>query len=239
MRRTRLGITLSLFVIAAVSGCGQGTGSNSGGSIPGGSSLVEPAQPLQTSSTLPLRGKIQHVVVIIQENRSFDNLFYGFPGADTVTSGMLRSGKTVPLQPISPLAPYDIGHEETNFIASYDNGKMDGFDTENVGGIGGSGTIMGATPPPHPQYGYVPVSERQPYVQMGSTYVVADRFFPSQIDASFTAHQYLIAAQSGNAVDVPAPPVWGCDAAAGVVVLADDNYLGRPASIMLAGRGAG
>ena len=31
---------------------------------------------------------IQHIVVIMQENRSFDNLFNGFPGADTVQSGM-------------------------------------------------------------------------------------------------------------------------------------------------------
>ena len=219
VRRIYFGITLSIFVVAVVSGCGEGTGSHSRSSIPAGNSLAEPAQPLQTSSTLPLRGKIQHIVVVIQENRSLDNLFYGFPGADTVTHGMLSSGSSVPLQPISFLAPYDIGHEEANFIASYDNGKMDGFDTENVGGIGGSGPITGATtPPPYPQYGYVPAAERQPYVQMGSTYVVADRFFPSQIDSSFSAHQYLIAAQTGNAVDNPAPPIWGCDAAPGVVV---------------------
>ena len=33
-------------------------------------------------------GPIQHVVVIMQENRSFDNLFHGFPGADTAQTGM-------------------------------------------------------------------------------------------------------------------------------------------------------
>ena len=30
---------------------------------------------------------IQHVVILLQENRSFNNLFMGFPGADTATSG--------------------------------------------------------------------------------------------------------------------------------------------------------
>ncbi len=30
-------------------------------------------------------GKIQHIVYIVQENRSFDNLFQGYPGADTVS----------------------------------------------------------------------------------------------------------------------------------------------------------
>ncbi len=32
-------------------------------------------------------GKITHIVYIVQENRSFDNLFRGYPGADTVSSG--------------------------------------------------------------------------------------------------------------------------------------------------------
>ena len=32
-------------------------------------------------------GKIAHVIYIVQENRSFDNLFQGYPGADTVSAG--------------------------------------------------------------------------------------------------------------------------------------------------------
>ena len=31
-------------------------------------------------------GKIKHIVWIVQENRSFDNLFQGYPGADTVST---------------------------------------------------------------------------------------------------------------------------------------------------------
>jgi phospholipase C len=33
--------------------------------------------------------KIQHVVVIVQENRSFNDLFYGFPGAKTARYGYI------------------------------------------------------------------------------------------------------------------------------------------------------
>ncbi len=33
-------------------------------------------------------GEITHVVVIVQENRSVDDLFNGFPGANTVRSGL-------------------------------------------------------------------------------------------------------------------------------------------------------
>ena len=46
-------------------------------------------------------GKIFHVVNIVQENRSFDNLFQGYPGADTVSSGKNSKGKTIELQPVS------------------------------------------------------------------------------------------------------------------------------------------
>ena len=38
-------------------------------------------------------GKIKHVVYIVQENRSFDNLFQGYPGADTVSSGKNSNGQ--------------------------------------------------------------------------------------------------------------------------------------------------
>ena len=46
-------------------------------------------------------GKIEHVVYIVQENRSFDNMFQGYPGADTVSSGKNSKGQTIALQPVS------------------------------------------------------------------------------------------------------------------------------------------
>ncbi len=52
-----------------------------------------------TATPPPFSSKIQHVVVIIQENRSFDDLFNGFPGADTAQSGINSQGQTIPLTP--------------------------------------------------------------------------------------------------------------------------------------------
>ncbi|MBV9027574.1 MAG: hypothetical protein JO311_03080, partial [Candidatus Eremiobacteraeota bacterium] len=46
-------------------------------------------------------GKIQHVIFIVQENRSFDNLFQGYSGADTVSKGLNSRGQTIALQPVS------------------------------------------------------------------------------------------------------------------------------------------
>src|SRR6202035_3478169 len=42
-------------------------------------------------------GVIQHVVYIIKENRSFDNYFGTFPGADGATSGPISTGQVIPL----------------------------------------------------------------------------------------------------------------------------------------------
>src|SRR5215469_6450525 len=76
----------------------------------------------------PQRGKIKHVVVIVQENRSFNNLFQGYPGAYTVPTGLNSKGQTITLQPTSLATQYIIDHSFNAFKSAYDNGKMDGFD---------------------------------------------------------------------------------------------------------------
>jgi phospholipase C len=152
-------------------------------------------------------GKIQHVVVIIQENRSFDNLFQGYPGADTVSSGLNSQGQTIQLTPISLAAPYDLGHESKGFFVDCNgtgsvpgtNCRMNGFNLEWT-------SCSGCT---NPQYGYVPHSETEPYFDMAQQYVLGDRMFTSHIDGSYISHQYVIAAQANGAVDFPSG-LWWC-----------------------------
>ena len=38
-------------------------------------------------------GKIKHIVYIVQENRSFDNMFQGYPGADTRPTATTRTAR--------------------------------------------------------------------------------------------------------------------------------------------------
>lgn len=151
-------------------------------------------------------GKIKHVVFIVQENRSFDNMFMGYPGADTVTSGKDTKGDTIALQPESLTKEYVIDHSaEAMFAACHGTGqlpgtncRMDGFNREEGGGG-----------PPNREYVYVPKSESRPYWDMARQWVVADEMFQSQLDESFVAHQYIIAAQASSAVDLPTGE-WGC-----------------------------
>lgn len=146
------------------------------------------------------QGKIKHVVIIMQENRGFNNLFMGYPGADTTTYGYNSSGNKITLQPVLLEAPYDIEHDVITFTLAYNNGKMNGFDKEYVGG----------SAPANPQFAYVPRTETQPYWNLASQYVLADRMFTSHVDDSFISHQYIIAGQANGRALYP-NGTWGCD----------------------------
>ena len=182
----------------AVSGCGGGAGS---GGFP-------PPPPVH----------LEHIIVVVQENRSFDELFHGFPGADTVSTGQTSTGKTVQLQPIGLVASFDAGHAHGDFLNEYDNGKMNGFDRASF-------SPKTAKPPPYFAYSYVPRSDAQPYWDMATQYTVADRMFQSNSGPSYPAHQYLIAGQSALAFENPTVPKgspvgtgWGCDDPPGTFV---------------------
>ncbi len=132
----------------------------------------------------PTANPIQHVVVIMQENRSFDHLFNAFPGADTVQTGILH-GKPVPLRPTPLGNGPDLDHTHTGWWQQWDNGKMDNFDA-----IG-------------PAYTYIAPSEIAPYWTLARQYTLGDRMFQSNTGPSFVAHQYMIAGQSGKASENP------------------------------------
>jgi phospholipase C len=184
-----------------LSGCGGGGG---------GAGITAP--PTQAPP------QIQHVVIIVQENRSFDNLFNGFPGSDTVPSGKLSTGAMQALTPQRFEEPTDISHSHPNWYAQYSGGNMY-FD---------KGGPQGDTLLP---YSYVPQSETVPYWTLAKQYTIADRMFQTNTGPSFVAHQYLIAATSeyatGHFADenpgndnkgAPLLRAWGCDNASTVRV---------------------
>jgi phospholipase C len=154
--------------------------------------------------------QIQHVVIIVQENRSFDNLFATFPGADGATTGLTHTGEIVPLKKASLEDPDDIAHQWRTFTTEYDGGKMDGFDLIHFGS--GNGPPAGLFP-----YQYVDPAKIQPYWTLAQQYVLADHMFERQSSGSFVGHQDLIAAGTpigpgASLVNTPNNMPWGCDA---------------------------
>ncbi len=153
--------------------------------------------PTKSVSIVVISAAIQHIVVIMQENRTFDNLFMGFPGADTVTSGM-QKGTEVPLQPVPLEQGTDLDHSHSGWWKDWDNGAMDNFGHESY------------LPNTNLALAYVPQSETVPYWTLAQRYTLGDRMFQSNTGPSFVSHQYLIAGQSADADENPVDAPWGC-----------------------------
>jgi phospholipase C len=182
--------------------------------------VIASATPAPSGTASPassMRAKIKHVVVIIQENRSVDNLFNGFPGADTVQTGKTPEG-TVPLEPVDLNFPLDPDHSHRAFVREYDGGKVDSWKLP--------------APPsgvsPDFLYSYVPRAQVEPYWRMATSYAFADRMFQSNGGPSYPAHLYLIAAQSAFTASNPNHVdttnwAWGCDSPADALVTLIDE----------------
>jgi phospholipase C len=192
-----------------------------------------PSGPSQTASVFlaapppPVKGSpIQHVIVVIQENRTFDNLFNGFPGADTVTRGRNHLGRPVALQPEGLEWQFDPSHTHANLVKEYNGGAMNGFDLDpcdyNPLGTGGHCSGFFAAPKNF-AYSYVPFGEVQFLWILagefnGIGYGVADHMFSSRQVPSFAGHQSLIAGQTIAAGNPYGPEegaltgYWGCTA---------------------------
>ena len=176
---------------------------------------------------------IKHIVIIVQENRTVDNLFNGLPGADTVPYGKNTDGHDVELVKRPLAVPYDLSHKHPAWVQDYDGGKMDGFNTEIIRCI----PRFRSECPPQPvaSYGYVARSQVQPYWDMAEKYTFADHTFETNQGPSFPAHQYLVSGTSAisNESDLKAaenpldPPegskrLGGCDSLPSTTVLTID-----------------
>ena len=89
---------------------------------------VVPTTAESAAQLAGLRAKIQHIVFIVKENRSFDNYFGTFPGADGATTGVISTGEEVELGHSPDQTPRDLGHEWEDTHLAMNGGKMDRFD---------------------------------------------------------------------------------------------------------------
>jgi phospholipase C len=156
--------------------------------------------PLASAQAQLQPGMFSHVIIIVQENRTPDNIFgVGaagpsgcttqapfMPGVDIVSGGQaIVAGQTGLICNTSlPMnAGFDPNHSNTGFQENWDKGKMDGF-------------CAGAKWPNCPAYSYVQSSDVQPYLNIASTYGFANYMFQTNQGASFAAHQFLFTGTS-------------------------------------------
>ena len=170
-----VGITVSLFFVAALVAA----------------SIILPlayAQQIRSINN-PATNPINHIVVIMQENRSFDNYFGTYPGANGIPKGTC-----VPLSPDNPsvgcVKPFlstdvisgDLPHGYQSSVVGYDNGKMDGF-------------MVGENENPKTMTYYD--NKTIPYYwDLAKNYVLADNFYSSVLSYSLPNHWYALAGQA-------------------------------------------
>jgi phospholipase C len=191
---------LTLLALLASSACSQ-----IGGVAP--QSAVLPAT-ISRAHPAAVGTYIKHVVLIIQENRTFNMLFEGYPGATTAAVGLNSTGKTVTLKAIKFNPEQDMVHNFKEAVTAWDNGKMDKFDKTPFD----DGDLAGNYP-----YSYLEHTQVAPYWAMAKAYTLADHMFPTEFGPSFTSHLALIAGTMNLAPDLaeanyPTSGPWGCDA---------------------------
>jgi phospholipase C len=154
----------------------------------------KPARP----ATYSVAGihKIKHVIVILQENRSFDSYFGTFPGAIGIPKGVcvpdpLHGGC---VKPYVDHADSNQGgpHVNASSIGDVNGGKMNGFVKE------AELRCDGKLPCKTDVMGHHTASDIPNYWTYAENYVLDDRFFESDDSWSLPAHLFMVSAWSAN-----------------------------------------
>ena len=145
--------------------------------------------------------KIKHIVFIVKENRTFDNYFGTFPGANGATMGTLSTGAVIPLGRAPDMTPRDIDHSYQAAVKAIDGGAMDKFDLIAGGNV--NGDLLSYT-----QYNEGDIPN---YFTYARNFVLADEFFSSLKGPSFPNHLYTVGARSGGAIKNTNSGRWECD----------------------------
>ncbi len=168
--------------------------------------------------------KIQHVVVIMQENRSFDSYFGTYPGADGIPAGVCvpdpQHGGCVKPYHDTQDRNYGGPHGSVNSIGDIDHGKMDGFVAQSENGVSCSTNNPNCSPCKAAQaacdvMGYHNGSDIPNYWTYAKDFVLQDHMFEPLGSSSQPSHLYMVSGWSAlctspnspstcsNAIDSP------------------------------------
>ncbi len=150
--------------------------------------------------------KIKHVVVIMQENRSFDSYFGTFPGADGIPKNACvpdpqHAGTCV--RPFPDHANVNGGgpHSQPNATADLADGKMDGFIAQAESARRGCLNPLDpacTNAPTDDVMGYHTQSDIPNYWSYAQNYVLQDHMFEPNASWSLPAHLFEVSEWSAT-----------------------------------------
>jgi phospholipase C len=158
--------------------------------------FVPRVEELETRSLLSGIQNIQHVIIVMQENRSFDSYFGTYPGADGIPNGIALLDPATG-QLVAPFHDTNdrnmgAGHFYEDALTDIDQGAMDGF-LQVYRQYHPDG-------PPDPM-GYHTADEIPNYWDYAANFVLQDHMFTSQLGPSRPSHNYLVSGWSATCTD--------------------------------------
>ena len=156
--------------------------------------------------------KIKHIVIIMQENRSFDSYFGTYPGADGIPAGACIPQSAGPcVRPYHDPRDLNAGgpHGDAAAVADIDGGKMDGFIQSAQRGRRGCRVFNnpactnGSTTTD--AVGYHDGHELKNYWTYARDFVLQDRMFQPNASWSLPQHLFLVSEWSAKCARIGDP----------------------------------
>jgi phospholipase C len=186
----RLGVVAASFglLTATLSGVGAGAAARAGG-------VGEP----------PHLSKLEHIVVLMQENRSYDHYFgalnrRGQSVAEPAVNSRTRSATVAPFHQSATCEVDDLNHSWTGTHAEINQGRMNGFPMQNA---------VGSDPAGRRSMGYYDSSDLPFYYRLANDFGVGDRYFASVPGPTYPNRFYEMAGTTFGHTKNDPPPTGG------------------------------
>ena len=144
---------------------------------------------------------IQHIIVVMQQNHTFDNYFGTYPGSegippDTCLPSSFSVSENTNTSCVSPfvIGNYpinDLSHTDAVFKAQYNDGQMDGF-VAALNDRHQDGTLS---------MGHYDETTLAYYWNLADEYVLFDRYFISAHNGSIMNRMYWVSGSPGNGIN--------------------------------------
>jgi len=160
-----------------------------------------PEQTLSAEGPLGQRIPIDHFVIVMQENRSFDHYFhdlakFGQPDADVTPKGYSNPDPKAK-QDVTPyhataLCGRDTRHDWNSAHKQFNDGKMDGF-------------VSTSNPKGKRALGYYDASDLGYYYALANTFSIGDRYFASILGPTWPNRMFFHSASTFGHIGNTAP----------------------------------
>jgi len=137
---------------------------------------------------------IEHFIVVMQQNHTFDNYFGTYPGANGIPKGTclpasLSNAKKSCVAPfeITNESITDLSHSDVIFAKQYQNGKMNGF-VDALNNLNQNGTLS---------MGHFGEKDIPYYWNLADEFVLFDNYFSSAHTGSITNRMFWVSGKAG------------------------------------------